>query len=136
MSYCSSGCFCPDYYKLIGFEKVNYIIFKETIGIMASILTAITLLPQIYLAIHSHGKETMSPSFLVITMFATIFWFMYGILLGSLQTVVLEVIVFINVGILTICKIKYKVSVNLLENNLDNSDLGESGDNINEQLDI
>ena len=109
MSYCSSGCTCPDYYKIIGMDKTVYIIIKETIGIIAAFLTGITLMPQVYIAIKSKGEKTMNYTFLVITLFATIFWLVYGLLLGSLQTFILEVIVFINVIILFISRLIYQI---------------------------
>tara|TARA_B110000967_G_C18844035_1_gene540959 strand:- start:491 stop:835 length:345 start_codon:yes stop_codon:yes gene_type:complete len=109
MSYCSSGCTCPDYYKIIGMDKTVYIIIKETIGIIAAFLTGITLMPQVYIAIKSKGEKTMNYTFLIITLIATIFWLVYGMLLGSIQTVVLEVIVFINVIILFISRLIYQI---------------------------
>ena len=110
MSYCSSGCYCPDYYKIIGMDETYYIIFKEVIGIISGVLSGITLMPQIYIAIQTKGKETMNYSFLGITLLATIFWFIYGALLGSIQTIVLEIVVFTNVLILFICKLVYSVN--------------------------
>ena len=63
MSYCSSGCYCPDYYKLVGINEKNFIIVKETTGILATLFSAMTLMPQIFVAYKTKGKETMSYSF-------------------------------------------------------------------------
>jgi len=91
-------------------DETYYIIFKEVIGIISGVLSGITLMPQIYIAIQTKGKETMNYSFLGITLLATIFWFIYGALLGSIQTIVLEIVVFTNVLILFICKLVYSVN--------------------------
>jgi len=97
---CYGECIC------LGIPKINdnHVIIKEVIGLIATILTGITLIPQIVIAIKTKGKQTMNIPFLFITLIATIFWLIYGYLLDSIQTVILEVVVFINVIVLFICK--------------------------------
>lgn len=130
MSYCSSGCYCPDYYKLINMDQKNYIIVKEISGILATLFSAITLIPQIYISCRTKGKETMSYSFLLITFLSVIFWFIYGLLIASVQTLLLEIVVGINVIILFSFKLAYNInqykikkqsSAPQIENNIDDS---------------
>jgi len=112
---CSGECICLEMPNINDSQGV----VKEVIGIIATTLTGITLIPQIVIAIKTKGEKTMDIPFLFITFSATIFWIIYGYLLGSIQTVILEVIVFFNVIILSICKFVYWCKTKRhLENNV------------------
>ena len=87
---CYGECICLEIPNINDSQGV----VKEVIGIIATTLTGITLIPQIVIAIKTKGEKTMDIPFLFITFSATIFWIIYGYLLGSIQTVILEVIVF------------------------------------------
>ena len=135
MSYCSSGCVCPDYYKIIGIDELQYTIYKEIIGSISAILTAITLIPQIIVSIKSKGKDSISYCFLFITFTSCIFWFIYGLLLGSISTILLQVIVVCNSLILFTCKLRYKYNKNkikFIQDNTNEINSEVNNENINE----
>ena len=84
-----------------------YIIPREIIGTLATIFTAISLIPQICKTLKTKRVEDLSCLFLVFYSLSIVTWLIYGILLLSIQTVILELFLIGNMIFLIHLKIKY-----------------------------
>jgi MtN3 and saliva related transmembrane protein len=78
------------------------------IGYLAAFGTTISFLPQAIKTIQT--KNTSGISLPMYTLFTTgtLFWLIYGIMSGSLQVAIANVITFIFASIILVYKIKYK----------------------------
>ena len=103
MTYCSSGCVCNDLNVLIsGIPASDYNIIKEIAGWSACISSSIMFIPNIIVSIKTKGEKTMTFKFTLLFIISCIFWLIYGILINSLSTIILEIFLLCN-AIFIVC---------------------------------
>jgi uncharacterized protein with PQ loop repeat len=78
----------------------------DVIGIIGSILVAFSLIPQSYKSIKNNDTKSLSKSYLVITLFASIFMGIYSIYYVIIPMIIANSLVFTNIILLTFLAIK------------------------------
>tara|TARA_B110000211_G_C13981851_1_gene509774 strand:+ start:200 stop:586 length:387 start_codon:yes stop_codon:yes gene_type:complete len=103
----STACVCynlnPD--KLFGVE--TYVIIRETMGILSAGTSAILFIPDLIITCKTKGKQAHTFKFLLLFLLGTVFWLIYGILILSLSTILLEIFLIINIIVMLIIKCIY-----------------------------
>lgn len=79
----------------------------ELIGLIAGILTACSLLPQMVKTLREHKTEGVSPFIYIILMGGTGMWVYYGILRDDFPLIITNAFAFILNVIMLILKIRY-----------------------------
>ena len=108
MSYCASSCVCRDVNILINsISEENYNIIKEIFGWLACISSSIMFIPDIIFAIKTKGGKTITFKFMILFIISCIFWLIYGVLINSLSTIILELFLLCNALLMSILRCKY-----------------------------
>ena len=114
MTYCSSSCVCSDLNTRLNLiDPEIYTIIKETMGILSAITSAVLFIPDVIITYRTRGEKSHNFNFLFIFLIGAIFWLIYGILIYSISTIILEIFLIINILIISFIKcankyIKYK----------------------------
>lgn len=81
---------------------------SEIIGIVASILSSILYLPQLYHMIKRKSGKDISYFFLVLTILSSILWIVYGILDNLLPIILCDTFIMIITIVILIFKYYYE----------------------------
>ena len=104
MSYCYSGCVCPSFVNFLHMNEHTFNIIKEILGSMACIISAFLFIPSIVHMFIKGNTENFSITFLIIFFMGCVFWLMYAIMIFSIQTILLEIFLIINLCIISVYK--------------------------------
>jgi len=108
MSYCASSCVCRDVNILINsISEENYNIVKEIFGWLACVSSSIMFIPDIIYAIKTKGEKTITFKFMILFIISCIFWLIYGVLIKSLSTIILELFLLSNALLMSILRCIY-----------------------------
>jgi len=81
---------------------------KNIIGYIATIMTVLYLLPQVIKTCKMKSTSDISLGMYILGSSGALFWALYGIMIGSIQLVITNIIVLIFSLIILAFKIKYK----------------------------
>lgn len=81
---------------------------KDTLGYLATILSMISLFPQIYKTYRTKSTKDISATMSVLGIFASLLWLTYGIILKAVPIIIANGIVLFNFSLLFIFKLKYR----------------------------
>ena len=100
----SSQCICYnlDPYNLTQNEIYNVV--REIMGILSALTSAILFIPDIILTCKTKGKKSHNFKFLLLFLLGAFFWLIYGILIFSISTIILEIFLITNIGIILLFK--------------------------------
>jgi len=116
MSFCASACICNDLHNYITFmDYKTFTIIKEVVGVAASLSSAVIFIPNIIETCHTRGEKTIPLNFMFLFMIQSTLWLMYGILIFSIPTVLLELFLIGNIFIMFFFKLIYMRKVRLEE---------------------
>lgn len=104
MSYCYSGCICHSFVNVLHVNEYTFNIIKEVVGTIACIISAFLFIPSIVRMFIKGNTENFSVEFLIIFFTGCIFWLMYAIMILSIQTILLEIFLIINLCIISVYK--------------------------------
>ena len=79
----------------------------EILGLIAAALTTSAFLPQVYKTWKTKNVEALSMPMLLLFFVGIIFWFIYGVFLGSLALILANGITIGSYALLIFFKIKY-----------------------------
>lgn len=106
-------------------------ILIDFFGYSSGILVGITLIPQVVKVLKTKRAEHLSHKFLIISVFASIFKLIYGILINALPIVVTAPIILIETVIIMIAKCIFdKRTKNMDSSTQNNIELTDFSDNI------
>ena len=104
----STSCVCynlnPD--KLFGVD--TYVIIREVMGILSACTSAILFIPDLIITCKTKGEQAHNFKFLLLFLLGAVFWLIYGILIASISTILLEIFLIININIILIIKCIYR----------------------------
>ena len=88
-------------------DSPYFVVPREIFGVLAIFFTYISLIPQIVKICKTKKVDDISYLFLVMYTLSLISWFIYGIFIFSVQVIILELAIAVNMIILITLKIKY-----------------------------
>lgn len=108
MSFCASACICDDLHKYIPeIDHNTFTIIKEITGGLASFSSAIMFIPNMIDTCKTCGKKTIPLNFMFLYIVQCSFWLLYGILIFSIPTILLELFLISNVFFMFFFRIYY-----------------------------
>ncbi len=112
-------CYNTDLSNFVG--RDTFIIVRDIMGILAAVSSGILFIPDIILSCKTKGEKTHDFKFLALYLLGTIFWLIYGIMIYSISTIILELFLIINVAIISVIKCVYKINQRRLSRSLENN---------------
>ncbi len=79
----------------------------QILGYAGSVISIITLLPQIIKTWKTKSVRDISFTMLLIQLVQVAAWLLYGILLQNVPLVIVNVVMFTNTALLVVMKVKY-----------------------------
>jgi MtN3 and saliva related transmembrane protein len=88
-------------------DSAAFALLGEAVGVLAAVLTTLSILPQFLKAWRSKSTKDISLSMFAMMVLGVFCWFVYGLYMGSLQIIIANLITFsLSLGVLY-CKLKY-----------------------------
>lgn len=105
-------------------------ILIDFFGYSSGILVGITLIPQVVKVLKTKRAEHLSHKFLIISLFASIFKLIYGVLINALPIVVTAPIILIETVIIMVAKCIFDERIKNIKETLPEVELTNLGENI------
>ena len=86
----------------------NCKMIEDTIGYLGGILIMVSFIPQVIKSYKTKSVKDMSLWMLIATIFGSVFWLMYGILISAMPIIVMNSIFILIVLCQLYLKIKYE----------------------------
>ena len=108
MSFCASACICDDLHKYLpDMDHYTFTILKELAGGLASFSSAIMFIPNIIETCKTYGEKTIPLNFMFLYFIQCLFWLLYGVLIFSIPTILLELFLIGNVFFMFCYRMRY-----------------------------
>lgn len=82
--------------------------WTEAIGLVASTLSSLTFMPQVYRAWKTKSVDDLSLAMMLFVFFSTILWLIYGFGRGALPVIICNGIIFVLSIVLIYFKFSFK----------------------------
>lgn len=105
-------------------------ILIDFFGYSSGVLVGITLLPQVIKVMKTKRAEHLSHKFLIISLFASIFKLIYGVLINALPIVVTAPIILIETVIIMVAKCIFDERIKNMKKTSQEVELTNLGENI------
>lgn len=79
----------------------------EILGYIASVVTTVSALPQLYKILKTKSARDVSVPMFVLLAVGNILWFLYGLLLGSIPVVTANILLFVISSTIIIFTLKF-----------------------------
>ena len=93
----SDSCVCYNFNLDKLFSAETFIIVREIMGILAALTSAILFIPDMIITCKTKGEKAHNFVFLLLFLLGSLFWLIYGILIFSISTIMLEIFLIINI---------------------------------------